>query len=148
MDQFNQMKAIPFNPMDIMNSSIHQSIRENEVIMKQISRDAEEKRRKDEEYKQQMLDATLQIRDNTASLQDIIVLLRQSNANQDEIVLTLTYITELVQARDKVEATSIFKKAVAKINEAAQSVESIAVLTNTLMMFYNALLPVLDKLPT
>lgn len=117
------------------------------VQVSEIERSAEEKRRKKEEYDKHLLEATLQIRDNTSSLPEIVNLLRQSNLNQEEMRFVLNDIVALIIAKDKKEAESIFRQALAKINDTAQSVESIGILTRALMLFYNTVVPLLDKIP-
>lgn len=95
----------------------------------------EEKKRKKEEFEKQILEATLQIRDNTSNLPEIVTLLRQSNLNQEEMRFVLEDIVALIMAKDKKEADSIFRRALAKINDTAQSVESIGILNQALMFF-------------
>lgn len=133
MDKFEAMSAVQLSEM----------VRKAE---EQKRKDEEQKRKKDE-FDKQMLEATLQIRDNTSSLPEIVTLLRQSNLNQEEMRLVLEDIVALIIVKDKKEADSILRRSFAKINDAAKSVESIGILTQTLMFFYNTVVPLLNKMP-
>lgn len=149
MDKFDPTKFGTINTTNIITSAkgLQQSLRQSEALMREIERSAEEKRRKKEEYEKQLLEATLQIRDNTSSLPEIVTLLRQSNLNQEEMRFVLEDIAALIMAKDKKDAESILRRALAKVNDAAHSVESIGILTQALMLFYNTVVPLLDKIP-
>lgn len=143
MDKFDPFKAIGLNASDIVASNLRNSLSESEAIMRKINQDAVERRKRQEERDEELLTATLQIRDNTSSLHEIVGLLRESNLNQEELKLILEDIAALIMARDKKEAETIVRRAIGKINGAAQSLESINILTQSLMLFYKTVVPLL-----
>ncbi len=133
MDKFEAMNAVQLSEM----------VRKAE----EQKRKEEEEKRKKEEFEKQMLELTKQIRDNTSSLSEIVTLLRQSNLNQEEIRFVMDNIADLIRAKDRKEAESIFRRALAKINDASRSVESIGNLNKAFMFVYSTVVPLLDKIP-
>lgn len=91
---------------------------------------------RDAEYQARSLKLLEEIKNNTGNLYTIVNLIRESNDTQEEILDVLMEVFAIATAKDKAEADSFFKKAVAKINETVHTAESIAKLMSLATVCY------------
>ena len=83
------------------------------------------------------------INENTANLYTMIELISQSNDKQDEVIALMTEVLSLAKAKSKEEADTLFKKIMSKINDTADSVESMIKIVGWATTVYNMVLPLL-----
>lgn len=81
---------------------------------------------------------TLQaIEKNTANLQSLVDLIHNSVENQDQIISLMAEVFVIAKAKNKEEADSLCKRAMNKISDTVQDVETIAKLVSYAKMVYN-----------
>ena len=83
------------------------------------------------------------INENTANLYTLVELISQSNDKQDELIALITEVLSLAKAKSKEEADTMFKKIMGKINDTADSVDSIIKIVGWATTVYNMVLPLL-----
>ena len=83
------------------------------------------------------------INENTANLYTMVELISQSNDKQDELISLMTEVLSLAKAKSKEEADTLFKKIMSKINDTADSVESMIKIVGWATTVYNMVLPLL-----
>ena len=98
---------------------------------------------KTQEYQQKSLEMLQSINENTANLYTMIELISQSNDKQDEVIALMTEVLSLAKAKSKEEADTLFKKIMSKINDTADSVESMIKIVGWATTVYNMVLPLL-----
>lgn len=98
---------------------------------------------KTQEYQQKSLEVLQSINENTANLYTMVELISQSNDKQDELISLMTEILSLAKAKSKDEADTLFKKIMSKINNTADSVESMIKIVGWATTVYNMVLPLL-----
>lgn len=99
---------------------------------------------KTQEYQQKSLEILKSINENTANLYTMVELISQSNDKQDELISLMTEILSLAKAKSKDEADTLFKKIMNKINNTADSVESMIKIVGWATTVYNMVLPLLQ----
>lgn len=98
---------------------------------------------KTQEYQQKSLEILKSINENTANLYTIVELISQSTEKQDELISLMTEVLSLAKAKSKEEADNLFKKTMSKINDTADSVDSIIKIVGWATTVYNMVLPLL-----
>ena len=98
---------------------------------------------KTQEYQQKSLEVLQSINENTANLYTMVELINQNNEKQDELIALMTEILSLAKAKNKSEADSLFKKIMGKINDTADSVETMIKIVGWATTVYNMVLPLL-----
>lgn len=98
---------------------------------------------KTQEYQQKSLEMLQSINENTANLYTMVELISQSNDKQDELISLMTEVLSLAKAKSKEEADTLFKKIMSKINDTADSVESMIKIVGWATTVYNMVLPLL-----
>ena len=98
---------------------------------------------KTQEYQQKSLEVLQSINENTANLYTLVELISQSNDKQDELIALTTEVLSLARAKSKEEADTMFKKIMGKINDTADSVDSIIKIVGWATTVYNMVLPLL-----
>lgn len=98
---------------------------------------------KTQAYQQKSLEILQSINENTANLYTIVELISQSNDKQDELISLITEVLSLAKAKSKEEADTMFKKIMGKINDTADSVDSIIKIVGWATTVYNMVLPLL-----
>ena len=98
---------------------------------------------KTQEYQQKSLEVLQSINENTANLYTMVELINQSNDKQDELISLMTEVLSLAKAKSKEEADTLFKKIMSKINDTADSVDSIIKIVGWATTVYNMVLPLL-----
>ena len=98
---------------------------------------------KTQEYQKKSLEILQSINENTANLYTMVELISQSNEKQDELISLMTEILSLAKAKNKEEADTLFKKIMSKINDTADSVESMIKIVGWATTVYNMVLPLL-----
>ena len=98
---------------------------------------------KTQEYQQKSLEVLQSINENTANLYIMVELINQSNDKQDELISLMTEVLSIAKARSKEEADTMFKKIMSKINDTADSVESMIKIVGWATTVYNMVLPLL-----
>jgi len=101
---------------------------------------------KTQEYQQKSLEVLQSINENTANLYTMVELINQNNEKQDELIALMTEVLSLAKAKNKAEADSLFKKIMEKINNTADSVDSMIKITGWATTVYNMVLPLLQQL--
>ena len=96
-----------------------------------------------QEYQQKSLEVLQSINENTANLYTLVELISQSNDKQDELIALITEVLSLAKAKSKEEADTMFKKIMGKINDTADSVDSIIKIVGWATTVYNMVLPLL-----
>lgn len=99
---------------------------------------------KTQEYQQKSLEVLQSINENTANLYTIVELINQSNDKQDELISLMTEVLSLAKVKSKEEADTLFKKIMSKINETADSVDSIIKIVGWATTVYNMVIPLLS----
>lgn len=92
---------------------------------------------KSEKYQEKSLEILQQISENTANLYALVELISNSNDKQDEIIGVLIEILSIAKAREKKEAESLLKKAISKINDCADTGESVIKLVGWATTIYS-----------
>lgn len=98
---------------------------------------------KTQEYQQKSLEVLQSINENTANLYIMVELISKSNDKQDELISLMTEVLSLAKAKSKEEADTLFKKIMSKINDTADSVDSIIKIVGWATTVYNMVLPLL-----
>lgn len=98
---------------------------------------------KTQEYQQKSLEVLQSINENTANLYTMIELISKSNDKQDELISLMTEVLSLAKVKSKEEADTLFKKIMSKINDTADSVDSIIKIVSWATTVYNMVLPLL-----
>lgn len=98
---------------------------------------------KTQEYQKKSLEVLQSINENTANLYTMIELISKSNDKQDELISLMTDVLSLAKAKSKEEADTLFKKIMNKINDTADSVDSIIKIVGWATTVYNMVLPML-----
>lgn len=98
---------------------------------------------KTQEYQKKSLEALQSINENTANLYTMVELISRSNDKQDELISLMTEVLSLAKAKSKEEADTMFKKIMGKINNTADSVDSIIKIVGWATTVYNMVLPLL-----
>lgn len=98
---------------------------------------------KTQEYQQKSLEVLQSINENIANLYIMVELINQSNDKQDELISLMTEVLALAKAKSKEEADTLFKKIMSKINDTADSVDSIIKIVGWATTVYNMVLPLL-----
>ncbi len=98
---------------------------------------------KTQEYQQKSLEVLQSINENTANLYTMVELISKSNDKQDELISLMTEVLSLAKAKSKEEADTLFKKIMSKINDTADSVDSIIKIVGWATTVYNMVLPLL-----
>lgn len=96
-----------------------------------------------QEYQRKSLEMLQSINENTANLYTMVELINQNNEKQDELIALLSEILSLAKAKSKAEADSLFKKIMGKINNTADSVDSMIKIVGWATTVYNMVLPML-----
>ena len=96
-----------------------------------------------QEYQQKSLEVLQSINENTANLYTMVELISRSNDKQDELISLMTEVLSLAKAKSKEEADTMFKKIMSKINDTADSVDSIIKIVGWATTVYNIVLPLL-----
>lgn len=98
---------------------------------------------KTQEYQQKSLEMLQSINENTANLYTMVELISKSNDKQDELIALMTEVLSLAKAKSKEEADTLFKKIMNKINDTADTVESMIKIVGWATTVYNMVLPLL-----
>ncbi len=98
---------------------------------------------KTQEYQQKSLEVLQSINENTANLYTMVELISRSNDKQDELISLITEVFSLAKAKNKEEADTMFKKIMGKINDTADSVDSIIKIVGWATTVYSMVLPLL-----
>ena len=96
-----------------------------------------------QEYQQKSLEVLQSINENTANPYTMVELISRSNEKQDELISLITEVLSLAKAKSKEEADTMFKKIMSKINDTADSVDSIIKIVGWATTVYNMVLPLL-----
>lgn len=100
-----------------------------------------EKFRKEEEYKQNILTTLMSIEKNTASLQNIVELVKDSNENQEKILAIVNDLLLLSKEKDKEvvenKYTAIMKK-ISNIGENADTMNKLYTFGTTIYTIINS----------
>ncbi|NRG47335.1 hypothetical protein HRF87_21655 [Bacillus sp. CRN 9] len=111
-------------------------------LSEEMGRIAEEKERKESEYKLDVLNTLKGIEKNTAILSEMIVLLQKDNENQEEIFKVLVEILEIMKSSNEEEAASAYKKVMKKITtitEDASTIQTLIGIGQTVYTTYQSL---------
>lgn len=98
---------------------------------------------KTQEYQQKSLEVLQSINENTANLYTMVELISKSNDKQDELISLMIEVLSLAKAKSKEEADTLFKKIMSKINDTADSVDSIIKIVGWATTVYNMVLTLL-----
>lgn len=111
------------------------------TIMSELSnkyvREMSEMHRKEEEYKQAVLNTLQGIENNTASLAEISVLIRENTEKQKEVYEIITEILAMNLIEQKKEADNTYRKVMKKITNLNSDVNTIQKLTSMANNIYN-----------
>lgn len=88
-------------------------------------RSMEEKQRKEEKYKNDVLNALNRIIDNTANLTAVVQLLHENNEKQDEIFEIITDIMSIAKEKTKQDAETVYRRVLNRINSFTGDIETI-----------------------
>lgn len=139
---FDVSKLTPFYPTfdyEAINRQMQEHL--NDIEIEPIIPDGYFE--KTQEYQQKSLEVLQSINENTANLYTMIELISQSNDKQDELISLMTEALSLAKAKSKEEADTLFKKIMSKINDTADSVESMIKIVGWATTVYNMVLPLL-----
>ena len=139
MQRIAQTFTVPDNTLKIDTDAIYRSVAEykaDPIIPEGYFE-------KTQEYQQKSLEVLQSINENTANLYTMVELINQNNEKQDELIALMTEILSLAKAKNKSEADSLFKKIMGKINDTADSVETIIKIVGWATTVYNMVLPLL-----
>jgi hypothetical protein len=100
---------------------------------------------KTEEYQKQSLEMLHSINENTANLYALVDLISKSNEKQDEMLELISEILTIAKAKEKKEAESIFKKVMTKINDTADTADSMIKLVGWASAIYNMVITMLPR---
>lgn len=98
---------------------------------------------KTQEYQQKSLEVLQSINKNTANLYTMVELISQSNDKQDELISLMAEVLSLAKAKSKEEADTMFRKIMGKINDTANSVDSMIKIGGWAAIVYHMVLSLL-----
>ena len=139
MQRIAQTFTVPDNTLKIDTDAIYRSVAEykaDPIIPEGYFE-------KTQEYQQKSLEVLQSINENTANLYTMVELINQNNEKQDELIALMTEILSLAKAKNKSEADSLFKKIMGKINDTADSAETMIKIVGWATTVYNMVLPLL-----
>lgn len=103
----------------------------------------DKKRKEDEEYKKKLLETTMEIRDNTESLKEIVTLLRGVNLKQDETKVLIEGISELIKANSPEDVENISSGIIGKIQSMGGTIDSLESIIKVLKIIKKVLIPLI-----
>jgi len=111
--------------------------------------DAAEKAQKENQRKADILDTQykvdlLETLKNTAVLNELVLLVRASNLQQEMLTELVSELIEIAQAKNKEEAGSLYKKAMKRISDVVHDAESITKMASIAGQLYNTVLKLLS----
>ena len=106
------MRNVPMTEFSIEDSPIYQQIKESA------------------EYQKKSYEVLKAIEENTANLHVLVDLVHNSKENQDEIIDLLSEIQTMAKAKDSDEASSLYKRVMAKIAGAVKDAETVQKLSS------------------
>lgn len=98
----------------------------------------------DTQYKVDMLDTLKNIEKNTAVLNELVLLVRTSNLQQESLTELVSELLEIAKAKNKEEAGSRYKKAMKRISDVVHDAESITKMASIAGQLYNTVLKILS----
>lgn len=123
----DMMKNFDYNSLNIpqydMRSYRTDLLKDN--FMEETLKQADEAAKRREEYNQDVLNTLKGIEKNTASLNNIIELIRNSNENQETIINIINELLLLSKENNIEEAESKFKGILSKITSLAEGADTI-----------------------
>lgn len=130
----NQIKSMtrPMHDFDQVGNDFQKQ-------MKEIQRLKAVEREREEDYKQQVLDALLGIEKNTANIAQLVTLIQSNNDKQDEIIQLLKEVFEMGKAQNLEEAESKYRQIMRKISNFEGDVATLQSLTGFANTTFSAL---------
>lgn len=123
----DMMKNVDYNALNMpqydMNRYMAHPLIDNP--MKEVLEQADEAAKRREEYNQDVLSTLKGIEKNTASLTNIVELIKNSNENQDTIINIINELLLLSKENNAEEAESKFKGILSKITSLAEGADTI-----------------------
>ncbi|MGF9907282.1 hypothetical protein [Brevibacillus porteri] len=104
-------------PQFAFPDSSRASVNHHNNILDDIKREVAEKQKREEDYKQNVLEALLGIERNTASIATLVTLIQQNNDKQDEIIGLLNQVFEMSKSQTKEEAESKYRQFMKKLSD-------------------------------
>ncbi|MDB8870364.1 hypothetical protein [Pediococcus acidilactici] len=133
---YKSLSKINFAPtMDSNMNAINMQVKE--MIRK------EDLDRKSKESQIQSVQILEQIEKNTASLNDVVKLLHESNLQQAQIAELMGDLFAITKAKNKKEAKSLYEKTIGKISSLGEDVSNIASLVTLATSIYGMVAPLL-----
>lgn len=123
----------------VYSSRINEISNESEEFHKSLMKSAEESKKKNEQYDQDILNTLRQIEGNTANLTTIIKLIEDNNEIQDETYEIITELLALTMEKDKKVVDIKYRSIMNKITEFTEDVEIITKLSGFAIAIYNIL---------
>lgn len=99
---------------------------------------------RDTQYKANVLDTLKNIEKNTAVLNELVLLVRASNVQQETLTEVVSELLEIAKAKNQEEAASQYKKAMKRITDIVHDAESIGKMASIAGKIYDAVLKLLS----
>ncbi|WP_333593658.1 hypothetical protein [Anaerospora hongkongensis] len=99
---------------------------------------------RDTQYKTNILDTLKNIEKNTAVLNELVLLVRASNVQQETLTEIVSELLEIAKAKNKDEAASQYKKAMKRITDVVHDAESIGKMASIAGKMYDEVLKFLS----
>ncbi|MED0671734.1 hypothetical protein P4S95_16275 [Aneurinibacillus aneurinilyticus] len=143
MSSISEKTEMP-RPWEFIQQNIHPSANEwSSEEAEKFSKLRQEKFRREEEYKQNVLNALLGIEKNTANLAEIVTLIHTNTDKQDEIIELIKEMLEITKAKNQQEAESAYREVMRKVNQYSGDIETMQKLYGFGTMIWNVIKPML-----
>lgn len=119
--------------------------RQSQKMEKELMAGVEEANKEREKYKQDVLNTLKNIEKNTESLNEIILLMQNSNLQQEEMNVMIQEILNIAKAKTVEEAKGLFSKAIDKIKGLTDDVSAMYAIMNFGMTVTNIVIANLNK---
>lgn len=106
----------PYNsPLDNLNTMHQDNLRKMQATMDSIQEMRDEEYRREQNYKNSVLNTLQSIEKNTGNLYEIAYLLKEGNVARDEIYLLFEKMFSILNAKSKEEAEGVYKKTMQEV---------------------------------
>ncbi|MCT1904128.1 hypothetical protein [Oceanobacillus sojae] len=131
------------NPSNDFLTSVRSFSSKNDItkITDNMQRAKEEEYRKDQQYKDNVLNTLYSIEKNTADIKNLVGLLHYNQKEQTEILEVISEMFKIATSKNAEEAESMYKKTMKKITNTVQDAESITKLVNAARVLYETTIP-------
>jgi hypothetical protein len=133
------LELVDFNPSKMFEDFNKAQTEHLEQLLEETGDEMERKELEEAQYKKEMLDTLIGIKQNTDQLGEMTALLQASNEKQEEIFGLIVNILEINKAKDLIEAETKYRKVMSKIGTFTgdvKAIQSLGVFANSVFEAY------------